>query len=217
MDPVTLQAIGSTIGTLISIGSARSSERAARRYRNMALALQRDNLNLSKQELMRIENIYGGVLKSLGNYYSGNEKKYGKFLKSPLVQNKIRTNTANILQQYGEVLKDVDEQLGQLGIGPAAKAAVQKELGLKSAAAQAKARADAPMNAAKEMLGFAQLGEQARVGALNATASARNTAAQLNAGFSQQQLDIVKGANIGGQLTSAFDAWSERLREGEGG
>ena len=60
MDLATaLQHFASTIGSLISIGSARNAERRADRYRRLALQLQRDRVNLTRTELNRINNLLG--------------------------------------------------------------------------------------------------------------------------------------------------------------
>ena len=51
MDPATLAALASTIGSVISIGSARNAERRADRYRRLALQLQRDRVNLTRDRV----------------------------------------------------------------------------------------------------------------------------------------------------------------------
>lgn len=215
MDPATAAAIASTIGSLISIGSARSAERRANRYRRMAFQLQQDRVNLTKAELNRIGLLWDGTMESLRQYYSGSSQDYAKFLKSPLVANKIANQTANIERQQAESLKDVNEQLRAIGIGADSGEAVRvaKEIGHLSAAEQSRVRANAPIQAARELLGFAQVGEQARGQAVANLSGAQGALAGTAGNFSGQQLIIAAGADVGANLTAAFDAWAARAKK----
>ena len=212
MDPATLAAIASTIGSVISIGSASNAERRADRYRRMALQLQRDRVNLTKAELNRINNLWGDTMTSLSQYYSGSATEYAKFLKSPLVASKIETQTANIQRAQAESLKDVNEQLATLGISPGSGESIRvgKEIGHLTAAQQSRVRAEAPMQAARELLGFAEVGEQARGQAVANLGSAQGALAGTAGTFSGRQEQIAAGANVGASITAAFDAWADR-------
>lgn len=209
MDPLTT-AIATSLFSAFSIGGARRAAKDASKLQAAANRMLREGINLTQSELNRIDRIWGGAMESLGNYYSGNANRYAEFVSSPLVANKIRDSVATIEKSFADGLKGMTESLATLGItGSGIQASIQKETEHVSAQAQAKARADAPMTAAKELLGFAQVGEQARSSAVRSELAIRGSAASMLGSQATQQLGVAQdlSAQAGANITKAFDAW----------
>jgi len=139
---------GAAIGLAGSVYSSSKSSKAAKQAGNQAADADAERLAFEREQYDDWQDTYGGIEDSLADYYE---------TLSPTLR--ISQGLEAYEKEKNRAMSDLQDSFAQRGIETSGiKAQTDTSVALSSAAERARIRATAPMEVAKEKLGFLQVG-----------------------------------------------------------
>lgn len=204
---MTAMITAAAIGVAGSAYMQHKSSKAAEKAGKQATEAQDERLDFEREQWQEWQDTYGPIEDSLANYYD------------------TLTPTMRITQGLEAHEKEMDRAktqvratLDQRGIGTSGIAAqTETEMAVSSAEERARIRAAAPMEVAKEKLGFLSvgLGMNPQQGMRNALGDVAN-AAQQDARTTAANAGVATGALVGSVTNfaqTAFTTWMNRPQQ----
>lgn len=195
---------GAAIGVVGSMYASKQASKASDRATAAATDAEAARLGFEREQWDEWQATYGPIEDSLANYYNTLTPSF-----------RATQGLEAHEKEMNRAMKNLNENLAQRGIATSGIAAQQQtDMSIASAEERARIRAAAPLEVAKEKLGFLQvgLGMNPQTGMRDALDSANRTA-QSTASIAAQNAGIASGAMIGSftDLAQAgFTAWMNR-------
>ena len=202
---------GAAIGFAGTLITSRSASSTAREAGDQASDAEQARLDFEREQWQEWQDTYGNVEDQLAAYYETLTPSF-----------RATQGLEAHEKEMNRALKNLRENLDQRGIGISGIAGqVETEFAVSSAEERARIRASAPLEVAKEKLGFLQvgLGMNPNEGMRDALRSTSDTA-QRTAQETARNAGAASGAVIGSFTDLAqvgFTAWMNRRNKEEGG
>lgn len=190
---------GAAIGVVGSVIAGKQAKSAAKESAQIASDADAARLAFEREQYDEWQATYGDVEDSLAKYYETLTPSF-----------RITQGLEAHEKEMERARTNLRETLDQRGIGTSGIAAqLETEMAVSSAEERARIRAAAPLEVAKEKLGFLQvgLGQNPNAGMQDALSDAQVTA-QGNARTTAENAGIAAGATIGAFTNLAQATWT---------
>lgn len=180
----TALLVGSAVSAGVGIYGANKSAKSAKDAQKQQANAQASELGFAKEQQAKWEGVFGPIQDNLSKYYQN------------LSPDAVAAKGVQQFEQERTVaLERTRETLAQRGLASSGvSAAVEMASEFEGAQGRAQIRADAPMQAAREKLGFLQVGLASDPSAQTANTLGRHTQQQAStAANAQQRADVAAG------------------------